>query len=920
MGRILEIIQSEKFGIIRGQVEEYSEDIMAGYLKECKERCENISLSPSHTKNFYDSVWGTIEINEGEIFILDCPILQRLRQIKQLGLADLLYSSANHTRYSHTLGVLQTADVMSKQITEELKKKQVIELPETRQIVRLAAIFHDCGHMFCSHASERYFQKNRKASLYNSIDNIRSQFKHLGIKPSLSEIIAILVVDSKAIRSLLEIIQNGLEEFRFDKKSQDEIIEKICCMILGFPYSEKTIPYAQVISGQIDADKLDYLKRDSHTTGVPVAVDMSRIFQKLRVIESTKSYQMIAQHEKVNNIYKIAIAPAAINTIDQLVISRAMMFENIYYHQKTLTAEDMLRYAMQLIDSSTKGILDDLHKVLCLTDCMIINNNAAYSIKCGIEDFIITNQEKFEEACNILRNLNKRQLFKRCVAFTDRNLTKVIQKKDNKEFYSRIIAKDIDEEQEQFVNSVTEQVKEIKTYLQNSKFNYSKKTDIRLLIAPGISGSALNSNIAISTKSNKDRNMEFEADNWLQSRTSRKSQNYLVSYSEDRYIVYIATEMVLLKEYGILINDAVIYSEDDEKHINELKNYLDSKGCFRDLCMLTSDDVVESYIGRMNELVEKWKNYEIFDCYTGTGLKVDLPYLKTHIKQYLPYRGGNNDFAVFVKGYLDMLLKVRILSKETIAKSLNSNMKSILTKEQCSKSELEICNIGTWQDGSAILTYHMNIVNQCMGANWRVSSLEKVLDRAKEGQRIVFLEDAFCSGKQILSIFETYMGVPLEERQTKEEHVQELSTEKKDKLKKCKLFFSFVFYEKSNEEFFYSRLREIGLQNVSIVARESFPIGYFKECGADDTEQYVVKQYMEKVAEKLIAYKAHDEAGNRKSGWTDKRMEESLLGYNDAQQLIVFSWNTPTYTMTPLWLGVDNEDFKWVPLFPRINK
>ena len=49
-------------------------------------------------------------------------------------------------------------------------------------------------------------------------------------------------------------------------------------------------------------------------------------------------------------------------------------------------------------------------------------------------------------------------------------------------------------------------------------------------------------------------------------------------------------------------------------------------------------------------------------------------------------------------------------------------------------------------------------------------------------------------------------------------------------------------------------------------------------------------------------------------------MEQSQLGYNDSQQLVAFSWNTPTYTMTPLWMRVDTLDFQWVPLFPRIDK
>ena len=123
MGRVLDVLQAEKLTRIRNEIEQFCDKIMGEYLCECKNECKKRELSSFNTKNFYDSVWGTIEINEGEILILDSPILQRLRYIKQLGLADLLYSSANHSRFSHTLGVIQTANIMQEQIEKELKKR-----------------------------------------------------------------------------------------------------------------------------------------------------------------------------------------------------------------------------------------------------------------------------------------------------------------------------------------------------------------------------------------------------------------------------------------------------------------------------------------------------------------------------------------------------------------------------------------------------------------------------------------------------------------------------------------------------------------------------------------------------------------------------------------------------------------------------
>lgn len=458
--------------------------------------------------------------------------------------------------------------------------------------------------------------------------------------------------------------------------------------------------------------------------------------------------------------------------------------------------------------------------------------------------------------------------------------------------------------------------------MPNSNFYFNNRTDILFISTPDISAASINSNIAIDDKINKDRDMEFEADSWLQSRASRKPQNYLVSYSEDRYIVYIATEVILLKKYGLLINDMIIYGEEDEQHINEIKEYLDQKSYFKELYMLAPENSINTFWSKIKELVEKWNSYEIFDLNTGTGIKIDEIYLKMHLKQYMTYRDEIGDYEIFLNGYLKLLSNIQIISKSNIAVALKNNFQKILSEESCQMNDLEVCNIGSMQDSSALVTYHMNIVNNVMGSKWNAKSLEKVLENADDNQRIVFLEDAFCSGKQILSIFETYMGVPQNERQTEEIHVEELSDEYKEKLKLCKLYFSFVFYERNNEDFFYSRLQEIGLTNVQIVSHQTFPEGYFKQSRneSEQTEISVVKKYLQKAGTKLVEYKALDENGNRKEKWTDDRIKQSALGYNDAQQLIAFSWNTPTYTITPLWMRIDTEEFKWIPLFPRIDK
>ena len=398
-------------------------------------------------------------------------------------------------------------------------------------------------------------------------------YDRLSIKPSLSEILSVFIVQSKAVKNLLQTVNLGLNSVNIQDDNMERVIEKICCFIWGYPYSEKLLPYAQIISGQIDSDKLDYLKRDSHSTGVPVAVDMSRVFQKLCVVRSNMNFKMKSTSEEDFDIrYTIAIAPAAINTVDQLVISRYMVFENVYFHQKTFTAETLLRHALEQLSKATQGLFDDFKNILMLQDNDVVHTDFNFLIKKIVPNIRVTDQTTYENACHILENLEKRKLFKRSVAFTNENLIDVWHK--GIEFYSKVFKDKALKEQEKFVALVKEKTIEIKEILHKSEYYTNNKTDVLLIVSPDISNVNINSNLAIAGKNAKSRDMEFEADSWLKSRSSRKLQNYLVTYAEDRYMVYIATEYVLLVNYGLLIAVSIIYDEKDVNYIEKLKTVL----------------------------------------------------------------------------------------------------------------------------------------------------------------------------------------------------------------------------------------------------------------------------------------------------------------------------------------------------------
>lgn len=416
--------------------------------------------------------------------------------------------------------------------------------------------------------------------------------------------------------------------------------------------------------------------------------------------------------------------------------------------------------------------------------------------------------------------------------------------------------------------------------------------------------------------------MVFEADNWLKSRTTRKPQNYLVSYEEDRYVIYIATEKVLFREYGLLINDSIIYDENDEKEIANMKSILVAKGYYNDAYALIPDDDIKRHSLKVEKLISSWKAYERFDIDRGGRKPIDATFLSSYIKQFYRFQKTLGDFDVFVRGCLELLENVKIITRNDIHKSLKNNLDSVKKDSGCTFDDIQICNLGTLQDGGSQISYQVNEVNQIYhelyeGAHLTVCKLEELMPQEIKPV-LVFIEDAFSSARQITSIFETYMGIPIEERQTTEVHVKELTPEMKEKLRQSKIYFSFIFYNKENEEKFLQRLRDLGIEDVHLIAHKEFPEGYFRRKDIQDSEaQEVAKKYFEAAGKMLIHEKAFKD-GVQKSNWDDSRINNSVLGYNDDQQLIIFPWNTPTYTMTALWLASKKEN--WYPLFQRIDK
>lgn len=906
-----EVLRKDEFKNIFSEVETFAHNILCEY----NDKLNNQKL-PKDGKEIFDAVWGTIEFNSAEICLLDSPLLQRLRRIKQLGLASYVYCGADYSRFNHTLGVVFLADKMASKIKR--KTENYFDKDKYRynpvQIARLAAIFHDVGHMVLSHASEYYYASEVLPSRTKEIKTMLIAFRReTSSKASLHEILSVLIVNTREVRRLLLLVWKHFEDIKLLEDDEiDKIIEYISCLIIGVASDRFILPYSQIINGPIDADKCDYLSRDSHVTKVPVAVDIFRLIQKLRVVEvETIDFPNIWVDTPMGNFYKMALMHSAQKALGQLLIARSIMFESMYYHQKVVIAESMLRDVIKYFDSIGCSEFSDFSKILKLTDD-IFSDYLPSIINLSEEQKSLHDTKN---SISLLRQINRRELYKRvaCLAF-DNIVGEDLQK--NK-FIRDVVEFPTKELRESFIESIADEYNTIKklnnveTSSEISEFSIvefpSQTIDIKKIEMPIDFGNG-------EVKMSKE---VFQSETWMQSREIRKKEHYLVTGLYDRELVYLALEKAIYLKYGLqLTSDAYICSKFSKEQINRQKNTLFEKGYYKNAIDLLPYDIIYSLIDRnlLRSVSEKFKTYEGVKGYT-----VSEEAVTDFLKQLLFYSNDKNKLKLLLDGVLRLLIKAVYIDRGYFSKHVGTLFDKI---KQETENDIIICRLGGALDSSAHISYYFNDIEKIRDNIKIFDNLSSVLSSITDTASIVFFDDGAYSGNQVISIFQELMGVSKEQRATKEHHVDELSGEEKSKLQNQKIIIAYLCFNPKNEEYIKSELGKLDLANVRIeyITDMSEKLFDSKDIFITEEQNRIVKECLSEIGKSILYSRRVKDTGELKESWNNERIESSCLGYNDAEQMIILKSSVPTYTITPFWEYGKYNGSDWKPLFLRTLK
>lgn len=274
-----------------------------------------------------DPIHGSIDVTTGELALIDSPFFQRLRHVKQLGFGEFAFPGATHTRYAHSIGAMHLSSLVLDALLRDFDGPAE-DRRRMRQAVRLAILFHDVGHPPLSHASETTMPSIGELDLpdwvLGSSDNADSQAAHEHYT------LAILLKTEVADRISHTFGSLGLTP------------EAIAGLVAGRPapgpnpFESGGVDYqpmlGQIVSGELDADRMDYLLRDSFYTGANYGrYDLSWIVENLRTVA-------------VDGHAHMAVDKRAIFAFEDFLLSRYHMFLSVYFHYTPICFDHMLRW------------------------------------------------------------------------------------------------------------------------------------------------------------------------------------------------------------------------------------------------------------------------------------------------------------------------------------------------------------------------------------------------------------------------------------------------------------------------------------------------------------------------------------------------------------------------------------------------
>lgn len=887
----------------RDFLRDFTRDLTAEYV-------ERVLRGPrlTESKVVNDSLWGTITLRAIEAILLDSPLYQRLRLIRQLGVAHYVYPGATHARLEHSLGALHQASI----ILDSLKRSTPAIAPyltdDWTNAIRVAALSHDLGHGLMSHVSEHaareHFDSERLESEFAAENGLE--------KARLSEIAAFYIIDSEPYRALFAAALQAAD----DHIGPPDPIEVMKKAIIGLPIHDNILQLYELISGPFDVDKLDYMPRDAGKAGVPVVTDIPRLIGKIQVVQKERTqlptrYARAIQERGQETFFLIGIGVSGARTLDELLFGRILLHDKIYRHHKVRAAESMVGILLKNLAAATAQDGVRLAYELVDDDLLRLERESQESFNTGTEDEKLAAAHSLAVAQDYSKRLRERHVLGRCYAYATSMPSDPYKGTPTQRMGLVSLATDMNDQGKRA---------DLVTAIADSTLKILDLTG-HLDLIDDLPGKDLTSYLAINPPDDRpeagdvtralliDRDRDVfpfrqdgaQAKAWADAYLLFRDTGYVFGPKELSPYVFLAAARVLREQYGLRTPRSMYgYAKVGFYTTRDVRRQLGALGFYegapRDLRPLPAALETVDIGPRLSAMQKTFAGYQ-----GPTDDRARSEEGGTLLEGRILDWAAQFEADELAVSALELVGKTRFLNRADVVGALVT----FLDEHGEFKGGF-ICRLGEARDSSSITTYFAE--DAAVRYDLTIVDLERALSTPKSP--IILTDDFIGSGQQAISILEALLGVQ-PTNDLHEDRGRPLSAELAEELKQRPIALVFAAGDPDGVAALQSRAQALGMDATVYAHTQDVPRAFTPEPAAESAGARF-RDRCAAIGEQLLL----DEDAGHDESWAADR----ALGYGNDGYLLVLPYNTPAQTLTCLWASGIVDGLEWTPLFPRRKK
>jgi len=774
-------------------------------------------------------------------------------------------------------------------------------------VLRLAALLHDIGHCFLSHVSERALDRltlSNGSSMKSARRDAMEHF-HAVKSPAVGELLSALVI---LLPEFVDVLK--LAQIPFWEDNEEELASTLARLVVRGRFPDR--PFMnEIISGALDADKLDYMPRDCYMAGLAMPIDTDRLLEKLCVVNvpapHLKEYMGVEGLPANQSIQVFAVQQGGAKVFEDFVLSRVLLYDKLYNHHKVRALEGALVNALEILQEHHPSFRK-LSTYITLSDAQFMEGRwPAQEIP----------KPEVECAQKLVQEVRRRN-FVRAFAFGSYRIVGLDEQDGVTQStlgrawrrLANVTGRDVTRDSLAFRSRVRARAQEYLIALGQPPLAAELHDSSLIIDLPEPQGIASRTTFFVGDEGSGVKFFDelFKVDNWAEAYENQKITGYVFCPPESAVAVHLAARDLIREEFKLSFEPwSWSLTKVNIKHLEQSASMLQERG--KDTQPSPIPDwlhnreiylqgrqgravVLEQYTHELDQMAERFVSYQ-----SHTDEKITRHRMEDWLLQFA---------AEEIPLAATILRHVRYWDRASITDAFAHALAD--WGDEALHSQ--------WVPlgGPTTSSHHLNY----LWPDLRQQGLcpQNILGDAEglqKGSAIVFYDDNVGSAGQSRTVLRQWLGVERGLWEVNEEHVQPLPTEKVQTLRNSKIRFLFATGNRRGLEKLIATAKQL-LKNENIDGHIVIPhdVSCFQPAAGVFGSRSLAQKAQEAfrtAGEKALA--------DKREAWGDEKTQGRLLGYGNHGGLNVFYYNVPTTTITALWKSADVPAASWMGLFPR---